>query len=225
MAKNESKSGIEKLRQAVGGLAKLPKVGYSSCRPEVLLCENIPAPLHGIAPRAVLGKKWWDKTRQAAYKSTNYHCIACGVHKSGAKLKQHLEGHEVYKIDYTSGRMVYVETVPLCHFCHCYIHDGRLTGLRDSGQISHGLFAKIIQHGDSVLSAAGLSRLPRRQREAKLLTLAQQGKLAHLDNWRMVYGKRVFKPRETLAEMLRSSPIGVVIQDLSHSNEDWDEYA
>jgi len=69
-------------------------------RPEVLLCPNVPKPMHGLAPRVVLGSAWWDETRQRAYRSTNYHCIACGVSRERAKYHQWMEGHELYSINY-----------------------------------------------------------------------------------------------------------------------------
>jgi len=127
-------------------------------RPEVLQCGRIPEPLHGVAPRVVLGAKWWNATRQAAYKSTAYHCVACGVHKADARHRQWLEGHELYEVDYLLGTMTYLETVPLCHFCHNYIHSGRLAALLDEGKITHAKYTAIIQHGDAVLDAAGLRK-------------------------------------------------------------------
>lgn len=127
-------------------------------RPELLLGDNIPPEMHGMAPRVVLGQKWWNKTRVMAYKSTNYHCKTCGVNKKKAKGRKWLEGHEVYRIDHSSREMIYLETVPLCHYCHNYIHDGRLHTLLKLGKVSHAKYRGIIQHGDMVLSQANLTR-------------------------------------------------------------------
>ena len=164
-------------------------------RPEVLLCMNVPKPMHGVAPRVVLGSKWWNATRQEAYKSTKYHCIACGVHKDKARSKKWLEGHELYNIDYSKGLMFYVETVPLCHYCHNYIHDGRMLGLMQNGQFSHGKYKAVIEHGDRVLLESGLSRLSYEDREESVLDLALNGKLAEWSKWRLVIGRKKYGPK------------------------------
>lgn len=145
--------------------------------PRILLCPNVPKPMHGMAPRIVFGNKWWDQTRKAAYKSTNYHCEACGVHKAKAKGRQWLEGHELYRIEYRAGRMIYLRTTPLCHFCHNYIHSGRLQMLLETGKVHHAKYAAIIQHGDRILNAANLIR-PR--------PLPYAGILPSWDSWRLV---------------------------------------
>lgn len=152
-------------------------------RPEILLCANIPKPMHGVAPRVVLGKAWWDKTRKAAYASTDYHCIACGVTKAEARSRRWLEAHELYETDYVRGRLKYIEAVPVCHFCHGYVHCGRLKSLLDQGLVHHAKYAAIIQHGDRVLAEAGLVKPP-----------PYSGPICELSKWRLVIGRRQYKP-------------------------------
>lgn len=164
-------------------------------RPEILLCPNIPQPLHGIAPRVILGSKWWDATRKAAYRSTRYHCIACGVHKYRAKYHQWLEGHELYLTDYRKGRLTYLETVPLCHFCHNFIHDGRLMMLLRNGEIHHAKYAAILQHGRKVLDEAGLRKESRKQREEAIMEMIQNGEMAPWEEWRLVLFGKEYLPR------------------------------
>jgi hypothetical protein len=153
-------------------------------RPEVLLLPQIPKPLHGIAPRVVLGNKWWDQTRQEAYKSTDYHCVACGVHKTEARGPKWLEAHEVYRTDYIIGRLYFIEAVPLCHFCHNSIHQGRLQALLDKHQITQRKFTSIIQHGERVLAGAGLVKPP-----------PYEGRMAEWGSWRLVINRRMYKPK------------------------------
>lgn len=171
-----------------------PSSSTSPCQPEILLHPNIPRPLHGLAPRTVMGTPWWNRERAAAYKATDYHCAACGVHKTKAKSRQWLEGHETYDIDYTAGTAVYLRTVALCHYCHNYIHDGRLRWLLEGGQIHHYKFVAIIQHGDSVLTKHGLTRPHLSQRESVIIQLEREGRLAPFDQWRLVINETEYRP-------------------------------
>ena len=137
---------------------KLPRQKVWQRRPELLLGPPIPAPMHGMAPRVVLGVNWWNRTRRAAYASTNWHCVACGVFKKDAKSRAWLEAHELYEIDFLLGKMTYVEAVPLCTYCHHYCHPGRMRYLLEENKITHAKYAAIVQHGDAVLKAARLKR-------------------------------------------------------------------
>ena len=152
-------------------------------RPEILTFTGIPLPMHGVAPRVVLGDAWWNAERKKAYASTDHHCIACGVSKYEAQAREWLEGHEVYKINYNKGRMVFKETVALCHYCHAYCHPGRLNHLLESGLINHAKYANIIQHGDAILESAGLERINNTEI------------LAPWEKWRLVIGRKKYKPK------------------------------
>lgn len=170
-------------------------------RPSILLCPNIPKPLHGVNPRSVLGDRWWDSTRKRAYKRTNYRCQACGVHKKNAKSRKWLEGHELYDTDYEAGRLTYIETVPLCHFCHNYIHDGRMHMLLQQGYMPQAKFVAIIQHGDRVLADAGLRRPTLAERELEIILRFSEGKCARWDQWRLVAFNKEYPPKfKTLEE-------------------------
>ena len=153
-------------------------------RPELLLYPNTPKPLHGTVPREIYGKTWWDQTRKAAYKSTNYHCAACGIPKEKAKYVQWLEGHELYDIDYRRGRMTYIETVPLCHFCHNYIHDGRMQWLLSEGRMTQNKYVSIIQHGDAILDLYGLPS-----------EVLYQGPTPNWSEWRLILDGKEYEPK------------------------------
>ncbi len=121
-------------------------------RPEVLTHPNIPKPLHGLAPRSLKGQAWWDGTRQKAYASTGFRCVACGVHKSEAKKHKWLEAHEFWNINYSTGICEVESIVPLCHYCHNFIHSGRLSMLEDvpDGK-SREEIKEILEHGFTIL--------------------------------------------------------------------------
>lgn len=116
--------------------------------PSLLLHPNIPKPLHGIAPRVIMGQEWWDKHRREAYANAGYCCEACGVPKEEAKYHKWLEAHEYYDYDYAEGTLTFVKLVALCHSCHNYIHSGRMAILRNSGEMTYAKYDDIMEHGD-----------------------------------------------------------------------------
>ena len=159
-------------------------------KPSLLLHNNIPTPMHGTAPRVVLGENWWNKTRRACYKKSHHHCQACGCHASDAKGRQWMECHEQYEINYTKGRMKYVGCVSLCHYCHSYLHDGRLIWLLQTGQIHQAKYCAILQHGDSVLAKAGLVRESKKIRDKKI----HEQVIAPWGKWRLQIGRKLYPP-------------------------------
>ena len=128
-------------------------------KPEILCHPNIPKPLHGVAPREIMGKEWWENERQRVYSSTNYHCIACGVHKSKAKKHKWLEAHEFWNIDYMTGICEITSIEPLCHYCHKFIHSGRLYMIigKEKSEIE---VKEILEHGFKILSDNNLKCFP-----------------------------------------------------------------
>jgi len=134
--------------------------------PSILLHPQIPKPLHLMSPRDILGPEWWDKTRKEAYGRYYPYCHACCVDKYEAKYHYWLEGHEMYDIDYTTGRVEFVDVAALCHSCHSFIHQGRLRMLTGIGKISQEQYHSILAHGRKVLAEAGLlSKVPKYVKE------------------------------------------------------------
>lgn len=131
-------------------------MGSLKLRPGVLQHPNIPKPLHGISPRAVMGQAWWDTARKAVYTKQGDHCIACGVHKSKAKYHNWIEAHEDYTIDYQRGTMEIRDIVGLCHSCHNFIHCGRLGVLLKKGEVSKSKWKEIMLHGFRILKQSNL---------------------------------------------------------------------
>lgn len=135
--------------------AQPPKVKWRP-NPRVLLHPQIPKPMHGLAPRVVLGRAWWDVERSAAFASTDNHCLACGAARYDDPAWPHLEGHEEYRINYRRGIMTYVRCVPLCHWCHSFVHAGRTETLFRIGKITRADFDKTMKRANAMLKKAKL---------------------------------------------------------------------
>lgn len=127
--------------------------------PELLTHPTIPDPLHRVNPRSIMGKTWWDKVRKASYAEHEFHCHACGVHKSRAKgnLKR-LECHERYEIDYAQGRVYFQGVVALCPWCHQFIHSGRLFAMCQNGERPRQWTLNVLLHGLNVLHRSNMTR-------------------------------------------------------------------
>jgi hypothetical protein len=113
---------------------------------------------------------------------------------SQAKRHQWVEGHELYFTDYAAGRAIYLETVPLCHYCHNYIHDGRMIALVGKGEMAQGSYKAIINHGNKVLREAGLEKPTWHERDAELRKMALEGRVAPWSKWRLVLFGKLYKP-------------------------------
>lgn len=126
--------------------------------PDLLLMPPLVKALHGVCPRDIKGDDWWLETRQAVYKTNNYHCVACGVHKSNAKLHQWLEAHEYYQVDYANTKYTLKDIIPLCHCCHAFIHYQRTTAMLNCGKINKDRFDTIMEHGKTILLEIGANK-------------------------------------------------------------------
>ena len=120
-------------------------------KPEILAHPNIPKPLHGISTRTIEGDTWWNAVRPHIYARYDYHCIACGVAKQDAKKHQWLEAHEFWQIDYNTGICEIESIEPLCHYCHNFIHSGRLRMIMGKEK-SEDEVVEILEHGFKILS-------------------------------------------------------------------------
>jgi hypothetical protein len=179
--------------------------------PELLTHPNIPKPLHGVTPRDILGRKWWDEQRQLAYARYNYHCWAYGVHKSQADYHKWLEGHENYEIDYERGIVTLKEIVALCHACHSFIHSGRLWVQYQRGEVSKAKIQHIYQRGFRLLKQHDLKPfwgtafqwllLTGRTEQEALKTVVEKGlvpkiaRFAEWQEWRLVLAGKEYRSR------------------------------
>lgn len=151
--------------------------------PIILTHPQIPKPLHGLNPRTILGKTWWEMARHAAYRRADYKCECCGVPKQEALFHKWLEAHEIYDFDYKHGRLTYKYLVALCHACHNYIHRGRLLALYDKGEIDADKYHTICEHGDRLL-----------QRH-KIKSIETEHHPVNWADWRMIICGKEYKPQ------------------------------
>jgi hypothetical protein len=168
---------VKKLRKA-----KVKRLTWNR-EPSILLHPPIPPPMYGLAPRNIMGARWWYETRQASYRSTDYHCQACGVHRDYAEVHRWLEGHEFYTINYLTGRMIYRRTTPLCHYCHNFIHIMRLGSLVEKGKVPIAKYNAVVAHGNAILKQAGLVKPP-----------VYNGRIAPWHKWRLIFNRKHYKP-------------------------------
>jgi hypothetical protein len=125
--------------------------GIMKLKPEILSHPNIPLPLHGLSPRVINGDLWWNRIRKEVYERYDFHCIACGVEKYKAEIHHWLEAHEFYEVDYINGTMKCKSIEPLCHYCHNFIHSGRLEAVLGKEK-SINEVKLILEHGFKILS-------------------------------------------------------------------------
>lgn len=161
---------------------RLPK---SQRRPSLLLHPQIPVPMHGVAPRLVMPNAWWVTIRRDALAKYGQFCWACGYPNSANPIRQVMDIHETYHINYFSGRMVFLEAVVLCYFCHSYIHMGRTNELQRTKKMTTRVYKMIVKHGTRVLKEAGLSASQQPQ---------YRGRAAPWAAWRLVVGTQEFPP-------------------------------
>lgn len=124
-------------------------------RVDILTHPNIPKPLHGINPRTVFGRAWWDRERVKCYEKASQRCEACTTHRSMAWPNHWLEAHEAYDFSPT-GIITFKELVALCPACHKFIHSGLRQVMVSKGEMTELMNMRIQAHGLELLDKAGL---------------------------------------------------------------------
>lgn len=100
-----------------------PKTGGAP----LLTMPNIPKPMHGLAPRIIMGEAAWTKVRKKAYFDAGYRSEISG--KLCAEPGS-LHAHEVYDINYKTGLCTFKRVCAITPQEHVYfIHSGRMLTL------------------------------------------------------------------------------------------------
>jgi len=179
--------------------------------PEYLTHPNIPKPLHGVNPRSIKGKEWWDGKRRIAYSTYDYRCWACGVRKWDADYHQWLEAHESYDINYSTGEVKLIEIIALCHSCHNFIHSGRMMVLLQKGEMEREKVYDIVLRGRYILHKNNLKPywvtdylwliLNDREDEFVLPEDANEDNDASWSEWHLVLdGEKHYSPYKNIEE-------------------------
>lgn len=106
----------------------------------LLLHPTIPHEIAGISPRTLNTKSWWNVIRQQAYAHNNFHCCACGIHKSKDPYHNWLEAHQIFDYDFENKFLIYVGVAALCHRCHRFIHIGLCSKIDGERKFNDVLF-------------------------------------------------------------------------------------
>jgi hypothetical protein len=122
---------------------------FKFLKPELLQHPMIPRPLHGVAPREIKGREWWDTVRNTAYATNNFCCWACGD-------REFLNAHEVYDVNYALGRTTFMEVVALCEACHHFIHIGLYGTFLLRGSVGVQEFKRVVKSRYQILKKAHL---------------------------------------------------------------------
>lgn len=89
----------------------------------LIAMPNIPKPLHGQAPRTLLGVSTWNHIRKRCYALADNTCEICGDKPENLR---HRHAHEVYDIDYEKGTAKFIRAFCICALDHLgCIHTGR----------------------------------------------------------------------------------------------------
>ena len=105
-----------------------PKPGDDGAK--ILTMPNVPHPLHGLAPRTIMGKTTWDHVRKKCYFDAGYKCEACGKILGPGEC----QAHELYTYNYVAGTAKFERCVCLCKTCHVGgIHSGRALTMYKKG--------------------------------------------------------------------------------------------
>ena len=140
--------------------------------------------------------------RKEVYKSTDYHCICCGINKNNAKYHKWLEAHEYWKFDYFKGIGEILDIVPLCHSCYNFIHSGRLSKIIGKEKTINEV-KDILEHGLKILSENYIKCFPFTLEFAKYLNCKTYNiesynlpeDIIEWSDWKLIWNNKEYKSK------------------------------
>lgn len=119
----------------------------------IIAMPNVPAPLHGQAPRTLLGKSTWDHMRKFCYYNANYKSQISGEDLDGTTNDKKCNAHELYSYDYVHGKAYFERAVCISPVEHNFIHSGRMLTMYKKGNplMPKKYLLKVVENGFRII--------------------------------------------------------------------------
>lgn len=143
----------------------------------IIAMPNVPAPLHGVAPRTVLGDSTWTHMRKRCYYDAGYKSQISGEWLDGSSSDARCHAHELYSYDYTKGTAFFERAVCISPLEHNFIHSGRMLTMYKKGNplMPKKYLLKIVENGFRIINEWNKANPDKRQLRA-YATLADYAK-------------------------------------------------
>lgn len=115
----------------------------------IIAMPNVPAPLHAVAPRTVLGNSTWTHMRKKCYFDADYKSLISGIDLDGSTTDLKCNAHELYSYDYVHGIAYFERPVCISPIEHNFIHSGRMLTMYKKGNplMPKSYLLKVVENG------------------------------------------------------------------------------
>lgn len=119
----------------------------------IIAMPNVPAPLHGCAPRTLLGNSTWTHMRKKCYFDADYKSQISGIELDGRNSDLKCNAHELYSYDYVHGEAYFERAVCISPIEHNFIHSGRMLTMYKKGNplMPKSYLLKVVENGFSII--------------------------------------------------------------------------
>lgn len=119
----------------------------------IIAMPNVPAPLHGCAPRTILGSSTWTHMRKKCYFDADYKSQITGKPLDGQDSDAKCQAHELYSYDYTAGTAYFERAVCISPMEHNFIHSGRMLTMYKKGNplMPKNYLLKVVENGFKII--------------------------------------------------------------------------
>lgn len=120
----------------------------------IIAMPNVPAPLHRLAPRTILGDSTWTHMRKRCYYDAQYKSQISGEWLDGTTSDLRCNAHELYSYDYTKGIAYFERAVCISPVEHNFIHSGRMLTMYKKGNplMPKSYLLKIVENGFRIIN-------------------------------------------------------------------------